>query len=420
MEKKAKKNINLYAIYELFGYDLHFFLIIGIYFLTEVKNLTITQFLLLNAVISLFTAIFQIPTGIITDKVGRKQCVVLGNLFFMLFGIVLMLGNHFFSFAIAAMFLGIGYSLKSAAETPLLIDSLTLLKKQDEFGKFEGKAFAIYSYVSCALALVSGYIYTINNYLPIILMILFAFFAFVFSLFFTNIELKEGSDKKSSTELQYLKECAKHLFFSKRLKSLLFFVFAFAGILVISIDFSKIALQETGISVTLFGVIQAIFCLFVGFGSQLQFKLEQKLKKKTLTVLSIVFIISFIIIGILGFLDIISNLQIILLVLIVISQRIVSGIYGISSQKYFTNFTSQQVRGKMISILYLVQELGATTFLALSTLVLDKTESIYKSYMILGAIFLVLFIFILGYMRKRVGLEPDEYTRQDLKFDTLL
>lgn len=417
MEKQAKKNISLYTIYELFGYNLHFYLIIGIFFLTEVKHLSVTQFLLLDTTISLFISIFQIPSGIITDKIGRKQCVVLGNLCFMAFGFTLLFGNQFFEFIIAAIFLAVGYALKSSAESPLLIDSLTLLNKESEFGKIEGKAYSVYSYASCLLALTSGYIYALNNYLPIILMILFSFIAFVLSMFFTNINLKESSNIEISSELNYLKECAKHIFLSKRLNALLLFAFAFAGMIIISNDFSKIALQETGISVTTFGIIQAFFCLFAGFGSSLQFKIEQHMKNKTLMLLSLIYILSFISVGILGLLNLTSNFNLVALILLILGSRIIEGVYAISSQKYVTNFTSQKVRGKIISILYLLQELGATTFLAISTLILDKISSIYKSYLIIGICFLILFMFVLTYMKKRVGLTPDQYTKEDLKYD---
>lgn len=414
MEKQAKKNINLYTIYELFGYDLHFYLIIGIFFLTEVKNLSITEFLLLNTILSFFIAVSLIPAGIITDKIGRKQCIILGNLCFMAFGIVLILGSNFLELAIASIFLGIGQGLKSTSETPLLIDSLTFLKREDEFGKIEGKAFAIFSYVSCALALISGYIYTFNNYLPIILMIIFSFIAFILSMFFTNIKLQKDSNENISNESSFLKECVKHIFLSKRLRALLLFAFVFSGVIIIGINFSKIVLQEA-MSATVFGVIQACFWLFIGLGAALQFKIEKYTKNKTLMFFSIIYVISFIIISILG----LSNLAfaIGLIILIMFKQCIIEGSYGISSQRYVTNFTSQKVRGKMLSILYLVEELGATIFLAIATIILDKTTTIYVAYMILGIVFLILFIFTLSYMKKRFGLKPEQYAKEDLRYD---
>lgn len=415
MEKKARKNINLYTIYELFGYNLHFYYIIQIFFLTEIKRLSITEFLLLNTVISLSMSIFLIPAGIITDKIGRKRCIVLGNLLLMAFGITLILSSNFFEFIVATVFLGAGYALKSTSESSILIDSLTFLKREEEFGKIEGRAFAIFSYVSCILALITGYIYTLNNYLPIILMIAFSFIAFILSIFFTDVELKESPKKEVSSELGFLKECVKHIFLSKRLRALLLFAFVFVGVIVIGQDFSQIALKETDISVTVFGVIQACFCLFTGLGAGMQFRIEQRKKNKTLKTLSIIYIISFIIISIVGMLKLDSNVGLIVLMMFI--QSIIEGAYGISSERYITNFTSQEVRGKMLSILYLLQEIGTTIFLAIATLVLDKTASIYMSYMILGIAFLIIFIVILNYMKNRFGLDPNQYTEEDIKYD---
>jgi len=414
MEKSAKKNIKLYTIYELFGYDMHFYLVIGIFFLTEVKNLSITQFLLLSTIMAFFMSLALIPSGIIADKIGRKQCIIIGNLSWMAFGMTLIVGTSFWHLAIASMFLGIGYALKCCSETPILIDSLTFLKREDEFGKIEGRAFSIFAYTSCAFALVSGYIYTLNNYLPIILMVIFAFIAFVLSMFFTNIKPKEDEDKKNN-EAELLKETAKHIFLSKRLRALLLFAFAFIGIVVISADFSKIALQDTGMSVTVFGIIQACFWLFIGVGSGLQFKIERRTRNKTFMISSMIYVASFVIIGALGMLNLAFSVGFI--ILIMFNQSIIEGIYGVSAQKYVTNFTSQKVRGKMFSIFYLVEEIGATIFLAIATLVLDRTESIYLSYAIMGGLFLIIFILILNYMKKRFGLKPEEYTEEDTRYD---
>jgi len=415
MEKQARKNINLYTIYELFGYDIHFYLVIGIFFLTEVKNLNVTEFLLLNTIMAFFMSLALIPSGIIADKVGRKQCIIVGNLSWMIFGIALIFGTDFWQLALASMFLGIGYALKACSETPILIDSLTLLKREKEFGKIEGKAFSIFAYMSCAFALISGYIYTLNNYLPIILMVIFAFGSLVLSTFFTNIKPKEDTEEKKPSEAGLLKETAKHIFLSKRLRALLLFSFAFIGIIVISGDFSKIALQETGMSVTAFGIIQACFWLFIGVGSALQFKIEKYTRNKTFMICSMVYVISFIIIGALGMTHLAVGVG--LIILIMFNQYVIEGVYGVSSQKYVTNFTSQEVRGKMLSILYLVEELGATMFLAIATLILDRSSSIYLSYIILGVLFLVIFTIVLTYMKKRVGLKPGEYTKEDKRYE---
>ena len=147
----------------------------------------------------------------------------------------------------------------------------------------------------------------------------------------------------------------------------------------------------------------------------MQFRFERHMKNKTLMTLSLAYVVSFIAISCIGLANIFVSTF--LIILIMFNQYIIEGAYSISAQKYVTNFTSQKVRGKMVSILYFLQGLGTTVLLAIATLVLDRTNAIYLSYIVIGIMMAVVFTIILMYMKKRFGLAPEQYTKEDLRYD---
>lgn len=88
-EEKRKFNIKLYPIYKMFSWDLLFYYAISFLFLTEVKGFSSSDVVLLDvSIYTLFRGLSQLPSTIITDKLGKRMSVIVRKHFYMFFYIV--------------------------------------------------------------------------------------------------------------------------------------------------------------------------------------------------------------------------------------------------------------------------------------------------------------------------------------------
>lgn len=100
-------------------------------------GLTNAQAFAANAFFTLGQVIFEIPTGIVADTYGRRLSYLLGSATLILTTFVYLLlwkmqGAPFFAWALASIFLGLGFTFFSGATEAWLVDAL-------DFTKFKGQ-----------------------------------------------------------------------------------------------------------------------------------------------------------------------------------------------------------------------------------------------------------------------------------------
>jgi MFS family permease len=72
------------------------------------NGLSLTQIMILQALFAMSIVIFEVPTGVVADKQGRKRSMIYGSLFLILGALIYSLGHNFFQFFIAEFTWGIG------------------------------------------------------------------------------------------------------------------------------------------------------------------------------------------------------------------------------------------------------------------------------------------------------------------------
>ena len=87
--KKRKNNMKIYPIYTMLGLDLLFFYGIKVLFLSQVKNIDLSYIVLTESFYAFFFILLQVPINVIMEKIGSKSSIVLGNVFNLLY-IILM------------------------------------------------------------------------------------------------------------------------------------------------------------------------------------------------------------------------------------------------------------------------------------------------------------------------------------------
>lgn len=415
--EKNLKNIKIFPIYKLFAYDLMFYYAIQMLFLHNVKGISIPRILLLNSIFCAFQMIFQIPVTLVVDKIGYKKCIITGNIFCTTAVITYLIAPSFGTVMLGDFQLALGFALKSVSESPFLF---TVMKKENienESAKVEAKGSSLYFYVEAFASILSGYLYAINPYIPVILCALAMFTSTILSLRFDDSAITNNASTLISRSEYFsdMKHGFKFIFKSERMKALLVFACIFAGIVAVAGNFSKAYLTNINISSMTFGIITSLLSIISAIGSSYQDKFQNKRKKKTLSYISIIYTGVFLFVGIphlIGF-----NKGILLSVgfLIFALQNFFKGSYRVIMKKYLNNFTTSSIRPKIMSVYYLCEMLGTFILLFLASKFLEIAD-IGISYIIFGVIFLLTILLILEYMHPRLGLKPDEYNEKDINY----
>ena len=103
------------------------------------RGLNFTQISLLGVVVSLAIILFEVPTGMISDVVGRKKSVIFGILLLLAHAIVYIFAHNFITFVIGILLFAIAITFFSGCITAIIYDSLKIIKKENQAKKYIGK-----------------------------------------------------------------------------------------------------------------------------------------------------------------------------------------------------------------------------------------------------------------------------------------
>ncbi|KKR72109.1 MAG: hypothetical protein UU16_C0046G0023 [Candidatus Woesebacteria bacterium GW2011_GWA2_40_7] len=123
-------------------------------------------------IIMLSSALFEVPTGIWSDKVGRKYTVVLGSWARVLAFVFYAIGLSYWWLVVGAVFEGLSRAFYSGNNDALLYDTLADEHKEDNYDEFQGKVSSTEQLAMGISAVLSG---------------LIAIFSFHYLLWFTVI-----------------------------------------------------------------------------------------------------------------------------------------------------------------------------------------------------------------------------------------
>ena len=229
LSKIRRKNAKLYPIYKMFSWDLLFFYSIEFLFYTITKKLTASEVLIINGFYLFFRIIMQIPAVAITDFLGRKKGIVIGDILICIYMVVLITFPGAISVIIADLIFALGYDIKTIAESNLLYDSVATKGGEGLYSKIDAKGGSLYYILDGIASFVAGYLFVINNYLPMFIALGFCIISTILSFGFKDIYKVENKKKKSgilSTFKGYkddLKVSMKFILKSKRMKAYILF-----------------------------------------------------------------------------------------------------------------------------------------------------------------------------------------------------
>lgn len=421
LNKIRRKNAKLYPIYKMFSWDLLFFYSIEFLFYTITKKVTASEILIINGFYLLFRIVMQIPAVALTDLLGKRKSIILGNMLLIVYMLILLCFPGAISIIIADLVFALGYDMKTIAESNLLYDSVSTRGGEGLYSKLDAKGGSWYYILDGIASLVAGYLFVINNYIPMLICLGFIIISTILSFGFKDI-YKVKKDKKaniglSNTLKEYgndLKSSFKFILKSKRMKAFILFQIVFYSVIEIVDTYNSDLLINIGIPEEQFSMIFAVLTLIGGISLSLKRPIEKKFKNRTLAFISLMYIGACIIIGAVA--TLLKSEMIIPIALIMYAvQKVNTSIWYILEAKYLKNFTKEEMRNKITFTYEFIGGIAASIFSILGGLLL-KVLNVRNAFLVIGLLALASMVVALDYMRTRFGLKPEEYKKEDIEF----
>ena len=303
--KARRNNAKLYPIYKMFSWDLLCYYSIEFLFYTITKQVTASQILIITALYIIFKITLQIPAVIITDFVGKRNSIILGNILLIIYMLILIFAPGMIGIIIANFICSLGYDIKALAETNLLYDSVATRGGEGLYTKLDSKGGSFYYYLDGICCLSAGYLFVVNNYLPLLICLGFIIISTILSFKFKEIYNNEKPkvDSIAKTINEYctdLKKSIKFILKSRRLKSYIIFGAIFYGVIEVIDTYKSELLIVKGIPEEQFSMIFACLTLLAGVSVTFSKKIHKKFRNRTLSFISLTYILSCIVIGILA------------------------------------------------------------------------------------------------------------------------
>ncbi len=422
-QRMRKINMKLFPIYKALSWDLLFYYTINFLFLTQIKNISASDVVLTDSFYALFVMILQIPINIIIAFLGKKKSMVIGNFLLVVHMLVIIFSRNIYDLILANFISAIGFGIKDTVQTALLKESIPPSKYKNQiFSKINSKAITGYYIIETSSKIIAGYLFMINGYLPMICSLIVLIISTIISMGFIEPNKKTKVNVKKTIEMNEIKDIKsgfKFVLKSERLKALILSAAFICTLLTILGNYEVSLLEDIKLSAVVIGYAGAIKSLVSAIASKRENRFNNIFKNKSLTVLALSLSISALIAGICGMATIKENLVGIIIILgVYMILGFANGIYYTIIDRYLMNFANKEIDTKITAVYNLIRNSARMLFGFIASFILGITTSA-NALIIVGTIFTIIFIMVEQYMKPRLGLKPEQYSKEERKYDEL-
>ena len=418
-----KRNMKLFPTYKKLAWDYLFYYSIDFLFLTQIKNISAANVVLANSIKYLFRIFMQIPANIIVEFLGRRNSIILGNILNCFYILMFMMTGNLFDLILAKFISSLAVSIKDIAEPGLLNASIPPSKyKSNIFAKINARGASGFYILSAISKIIGGFLFEINGYIPMILCLITLIFVSIVSMLYIE-PIKKSSSKSNASmqikkQMKDIQEGFQFILKSERLKALILSAALIASFLSIMASYRTSLLQDIGTPAYIISFAAAAFSASSAIGAKRQKKFNDRFKNKSIIVVALMTSISAIIAGILGLKKEQSHVLTIIIVLLFLIAKFAHGVFHTIMDRYFRNFTNKEIDTKIFAVKNLFVNIVSATMGIMASFLLNKMSTAY-CMLVLGTIFTIMYLLMSKYMKARVGLKPEEYSKFERKYDEL-
>lgn len=194
INNKIKISNKIYPFLVGLSDDLMFWAAINTIFLTIVKGFTASQISMLVAIASFSSIIFERTMFIIIKRIGNLRSFRVGLVMLLLAAIIITFTKNIFSVAIGFIIYYLAYYFTNMSNV-ILKRNLKAINCENDFAKIQSKTSLIYATATMIISFIVGFLFNINNYLPMIMCLLICIINIYLSRY-----LYEYKDKKIMIE----------------------------------------------------------------------------------------------------------------------------------------------------------------------------------------------------------------------------
>src|SRR5262249_18225875 len=148
-----KRDLRLFYSYRLLS-AAYLFVPAQVKFFQQ-RGLSWTEIFVLNSVFNAVLVAFEMPTGALADRIGRRFAMVLGSLSMSVAFLIYYCGNSFPWFVVAESVFALGMTLTSGPDSAYLFDLLKSERLERHYSAHEGTASA-FKHVGMTVAFAIG------------------------------------------------------------------------------------------------------------------------------------------------------------------------------------------------------------------------------------------------------------------------
>ncbi len=122
------------------------------------NGLSVEQVMWTQAAYSLSVALFEMPSGYFSDRLGRRLTLIIGMAITIAGYLIMSVSYSFWWFVAAEVLMGLGGSFISGTDSAMLYDTLLQLKRENTYLKLEGRMYSIATFSEALAAIFGGWI----------------------------------------------------------------------------------------------------------------------------------------------------------------------------------------------------------------------------------------------------------------------
>ncbi len=419
-QRMRKVNMKIFPIYKKLAWDYLFFYTIDFLFLTQIKGISASNVVLKSSFYAIFSSIMQIPANIIVEFLGRKNSLILGNILNCFYMVIIMFSKNLGDLIFSEFIRAVAFSIKIIAEPSLLNESIPPSRyKSKIFATINAKGISGFYLLNAVSKIIAGILFTINGYLPIVCSLIVLIIVVILSIgFIEPIQRKKKiiNDLLNKKQIKDIQDGFLYILRSERLKALILCSSLIVSLIIILNNYTVSLLEDLEISSIIIGMIGAIGSYASSYASKKQEKFHNRFRNKSLIISGLLISISSLIAGICG----LKAKEYIILIGIIILMNLIfyfgQGIYYTLIDKYLRNFSNERIDTKIFAAKNLFSNIVRAISGVISAFLLSKMMTAY-CMIIVGAVFTIIYILLNKYMKTRVGLKPEEYSKEEIKYD---
>ncbi len=201
-----------------------------VFFLYFNSKLGVADVLKLEAIYFISVVVVEVPSGYISDRIGRRKTLLLACLSLVIAYICFIFAPSFLMLAVGQFFLATGIASQSGTDTALHYESLLACGRGDEYGDREARAERISFAANAGAALVGGFLGALDLRWPYVFSMATAVFALVvvFNFLDTVAGVTDIVKRTSNSFVSSFGECLRLLRSSGIAWLFVFYVFIYA------------------------------------------------------------------------------------------------------------------------------------------------------------------------------------------------